>query len=167
MSNPEKILHFEKFNFYSVCLIVGAVTFFYLYTLISNLVYTPDKVTIVELIVSVILISAMFFILANFFQLKLTMTDHYIEAKYGIFKKKVALKDILSLKPHEYKFSDFWGWGIRGNFKGTVAYNIPGDDYKGLLIEYKSGNKDKKLFISSREPEKIAGLYNGLIDIDR
>lgn len=97
----------------------------------------------------------------NFRVLRVKVTEEYIEASYGIFLKRLPLNTIKSIIVQKYRFRDVLGWGIRMNLKGELAYNILGDNYTGVLIEYvDKNNKSKKIFISSKTPYQIVEIVN-------
>lgn len=102
---------------------------------------------------------AVIIVYLNFRILSVSVTNEYIEASYGFFSKRILISSIEDIYVKNYQFIDFLGWGIRLNRKGILAYNIMGDNYMGVLIEYVGkNNKPKKLFISSKNPDKIVDI---------
>lgn len=92
----------------------------------------------------------------NFIILKTSLYADKITPQYGLFKKEIPVEEITSVKLCTYKFTDFWGWGMRINLrKNVIAFNFIGDNYTGVLVSYKQKDYPKNVFISSTDPETL------------
>jgi hypothetical protein len=91
------------------------------------------------------------FIVASFITLQVIIDEKYIRVKfgYGIFSKKLLLKEIISAKQVKNKW--YYGWGIRYWFwKKMTIYNVSGFD--AVEIKMKNGNIYR---IGTDEPENL------------
>lgn len=132
----------------------------YLCVLYSIFIAPFDVATLI--IINLIGFTILIFYL-NFRILKVKVTEEYVEASYGVFLKRVAIRSIKGIIVKKYRYRDVLGWGIRMNLKGETAYNIIGDNYIGVLIDYvDKNNKPKKLFISSKNPDQLVEIVNSL-----
>lgn len=64
------------------------------------------------------------FIWVNFIELKIVVTDEFIQFGFGLFRKKIPLNKIVSCKPYEVKFGQYFGIGIRFGFNKTILFNM-------------------------------------------
>ncbi len=99
------------------------------------------------------------FLLASFISLTVSVDKKYLKVKfgYGIFRKRLVLKDIISAKT--VKNSWIYGWGVRIWFWPHMRiYNVSGYD----AVELKM--KDNKTFrIGTDEPQKLFKAINKVI----
>lgn len=142
-------LPFAGFNILFVILFLYATIQF----ILLAVAYTPELLA--ELVVSFIIASLFLGITLNFYALKISLTKDFIEARFGLFSRRIPIKEINSAVIHKYKFTDFWGWGIRRSLDGRSAYNVTGDHNTGLLITYSHNNKQVSFFMSSKNPALI------------
>ena len=91
------------------------------------------------------------FILASFSTLTVLIDENYIHIKfgYGIFKKKISLQEITSLKTAKNHW--YYGWGIRLWLWPTMwIFNVSGFDSVELVM------KNGKIYrIGTDEPIKL------------
>jgi len=64
------------------------------------------------------------FIWVNFLEMKIIVTDEFAQFGFGLFRKKIPLKKIVSCKPFEVRFGQYFGIGIRFNWwNRTILFN--------------------------------------------
>ncbi|MEW5820313.1 MAG: hypothetical protein AB1782_08995 [Cyanobacteriota bacterium] len=161
MSDESKKLYVEKLRFSFLNIALGLLALVFLISVSSQI--TDQQMQGIENAMGILLIMVILFLTyANFRILKITVTNKIFEARYGLIAKKIPLETIKCARVHQYKFTDFFGWGIRGSFDGTMAFNITGDKYQGVLLVYtNSKGKEKKFFASSKEPKKVLEVLKG------
>lgn len=159
MGDNKEIVYSERFNFYFIIVVLLFIASMYVVSFFNEFIKAGLPST-GDIIIIVCILILFIFIIGNFTVLKITITKEYVEARYGLFYKRVSLNNINSASSHKYKFTDYWGWGIRGSFSGTVAYNIPGDKSTGVLLEYDDlkTQKTRQFFFSCRRPEAVIKL---------
>jgi len=116
-----KMIYEEKQNFHVVFLgfllllivIIGTMDFT-IYT-----IYPADWATVVADGTVIFLI----FIFVNFRKLEIKITDDFLEFGFGIFRKKIPRKKIISCKTFEVRFGQYFGIGIRYGLNRTILYN--------------------------------------------
>ena len=90
-------------------------------------------------------------ILSSFATLTVSIDGNFIRVKfgYGIFRKKISLKDISSIK--NVKNHWYYGWGIRMLLRPTIwIFNVSGFDAVEVVM------KDGKIYrIGTDEPSKL------------
>jgi hypothetical protein len=155
-------LYKESFQFTIIILIALLVGVFILASF-ATAVWSQTKIMPSDLMGGIILLLIFLGVYLNFRKLEITVTEAYVEARYGLIAKRVDIKDIISVKPHTYKFWDYGGWGIRG-FGSHIAFNITGDDYQGVLIKYKNKKRTAIFFFSSQNPDEVCQIIKSLRD---
>jgi hypothetical protein len=79
--------------------------------------------------------------------------------KFGFspfFSNEILWTDVKSATIKEYKFTDFWGWGIRFSWAESIkAYTTSGN--KGLLLDLKNG---QKILIGTHKTAEIKQLIH-------
>ena len=94
-------------------------------------------------------------ILLNFRKLVIEINDEYLVTAFGLIKKRIMLKDIVSCEHIDAKLSMFTGMGIRYGGDGSLAY-LPalGDAIKLHL-------KDSHPFVfSTKNHEQVLEILN-------
>lgn len=156
-------LPFTGFNILFVFLFLGgAFQFIYL-------AFFSHNARVEDLIVSFIVASIFLLISLNFYSLKIFLTKGFVEARFGIFSRQIKYKQIITARTYKYKFTDFWGWGIRRSLDGKSAYNVTGDNGTGIMLTYKEKNKDSTFFFSAKDTDKILNIikkHNASIESD-
>ncbi len=76
------------------------------------------------LVVVLILVAAAF----NFRRLEVTFDGRHVVLRYGVIRKKIAVREIVALEPVQIKWWRFGGTGIRmgGGMRGWVTGSGPG-----------------------------------------
>ena len=100
------------------------------------------------------------FILASFATLTILTDENYIRIKfgYGIFQKKLSLKEIASVKTVKNRW--YYGWGIRLWLWPTMwVFNVSGFDAVELIM------KNGKIYrIGTDTPKELeAAIKKGII----
>jgi len=91
------------------------------------------------------------FILASFVSLTVAIDKNYLQIKlgYGLFKKRFALKEIISAKTVKNHW--YYGWGIRlWLWPRMCIYNVSG--FNAVEIKMKNG---KMYRIGTDEPKNL------------
>lgn len=78
----------------------------------------------IGLVVVLILVAAAF----NFRRLEVTFDGRHVVLRYGVLRKKIAVREIVALEPAQIKWWRFGGTGIRmgGGMRGWVTGSGPG-----------------------------------------
>lgn len=88
----------------------------------------------------------------NFRNLNILVTDKYLEFGFGIFSKRFLRKDIVSCKPFDIRFGQYFGIGIRfGLLNNTILYNTR----FGKAVRIKIRNHKRDFVITSDNPRKL------------
>ncbi|MDP3024857.1 MAG: hypothetical protein Q8O10_04920 [candidate division Zixibacteria bacterium] len=100
-----------------------------------------------------ITILVLFFLLIfiNFRTLEIKVDGRFLEFGFGIFRKKIALSDIIFCEESKVTFGKYGGIGIRWGFGGTICYNTRFG--KGVRIKIKDKRKDYVL--TSDNPQAL------------
>lgn len=99
------------------------------------------------------------FLLVNFTNLAVTVSQEFIEFRYGIFSKKLKLSDVAEATPQKYRWSTYGGWGVRLAFGGRRAWSMIGVPM-GVAVVMGDSEGGKRYFVSSRSPEALAQAIN-------
>ncbi len=101
-----------------------------------------------------LMMAVIFILLFIFFKnLKIVITNEFVQFGFGVFKKKVKKGDIKNVSIKKFEFKNYWGYGIRfGRFDKSWGY-IAGNDM-GVLIEL----ENKKFYFTTDNPEQIVDL---------
>lgn len=97
------------------------------------------------------------FILANFYKLKIRITDEALEFGFGIFRKKIPRTKIVSCKPFDIKFGQYLGLGIRLGWNRTVLYNTR----FGKAVRIKVRGRKMDYVITSNNPKRFCAVLKG------
>lgn len=90
----------------------------------------------------------------NFRKLRIIVTDEFLEFGFGIFSKRFKRKEIISCKPFEVRFGDYFGIGIRWGFNNTVLYNTRFG--KAVRIKVKGHQRD--FVVTTDYPKKFCNV---------
>jgi hypothetical protein len=97
-------------------------------------------------------------VLWQFSEIQIKIDDGGVHANFrGWFNRSIPFSEIRAVEARRYRFAEFWGWGLRFNFKGGLAYSLIG--VPGSLRVYYGGQK-KYFVVSSR-------LHENAVDIIR
>ena len=96
------------------------------------------------------------FIFINFLYLTIEIDGKYLVFGFGIFKKKIKLKDIGSCRKATINPRDCLGVGVKLGIDKTFAYNTR---FSGNGIKIKLKDKKKNYVISTNNAEKIYNLF--------
>ncbi len=88
----------------------------------------------------------------SFSKLTITVTTECIQIAFGIFRKKIQLKDIKDCLIEDYQKSRYMGYGIRFGRDKSVGYVARGGRGIRLVME------GKDHFFSSESPEPLVAL---------
>ncbi len=89
--------------------------------------------------------------------LRTTVTAENVYIQMGIIGPTIPVDSIVSAKAVDYSWVKYGGWGVRFSiFDGSIAYNVMSDKGKAVEIEYKKGNKIKKVLVSSHQNALLA-----------
>jgi len=62
-----------------------------------------------------------------FSALEIEVTDAHVEARFrALARKKLTWAEIASVEAAPYRFTEFWGWGLRWSLRGNEAYSVIG-----------------------------------------
>jgi hypothetical protein len=104
----------------------------------------------------------LFFIVLFFLRLEVKADQEHVTVRFGwipIIQRTISLDEIKKVEAIRYSpLRDFFGWGLRWNRKGTLAYTAKGN--RGVLIETKKG---KHLLIGSGRSDDLAGTIEKAI----
>jgi hypothetical protein len=159
-SKPQEIfLYKEKINsitfdfiFFTVIFsVLSYITILLIYSYYTSAIMPVNKVYLAGLF---ILLTAFTGLFINFKTLSIKLTNSYLKAGFGLISIKIKPEQILEANVYHYKFRQFFGWGVRYDlFNHILAFNLPEDNYQGILIIYTRKEKVQKLFLSSRSPD--------------
>lgn len=141
-----------------VTIVITLLILLSIITAIVTLLKTSDN-KIVTISISVTASVFFSFIWLNFRVLKIRVTNSVVEVKYGIFNKKdIQLKNLVKIEVARSEFKNYWGFGVRIGFDGSLAFTT---DFKDAIRLLYSNNK---IFLfSTRKPQKLAELLNELM----
>lgn len=91
------------------------------------------------------------FILLSFLKLKIIVTDEFLEFGFGIFKKKILRKNIISCKSVEIRFGQYFGIGIRLGLNNTILYNTR----FGRAVRIKVKGQQRDFVVTTDNPKKL------------
>lgn len=88
----------------------------------------------------------------NFRKLNILITDEYLKFGFGIFSKRIPRKEIVSCKPFDIRFGQYFGIGIRfGWLNNTVLYNTR----FGKAVRIRIKNHKRDYVITTDDPKKL------------
>lgn len=133
------------------------VGYLLLYALLALSLYFGFVLTLVDL--NLFLIAAIviiLFIIASFVLLTVQIDQNYLRIKFGyaIFRKQLALSEILSVRVVKNRW--YYGWGIRVWFWPYMwIYNVSGFDAVEIHM-----NDGKIYRIGTDEPQELEAALN-------
>ncbi|MBI5077380.1 hypothetical protein HZB94_03285 [Candidatus Falkowbacteria bacterium] len=89
--------------------------------------------------------------LFSFKALNISVNETQLIFGFGVFSKRIYLKNIEKIEIADYKFTNYWGYGIRFGFDGSIGY-IPRAG-RGIKIFVK--DKRWPYFIISAKPDEL------------
>jgi hypothetical protein len=95
------------------------------------------------------------FLLVNFTNLSVTVSNSGVEAGFGVFRKRFSWDQVKSVEVQDYRWMSFGGWGIRYATRGRRAWSQMGVK-TGVTFAVDEGGKDRSYFVSSRRPADLA-----------
>jgi hypothetical protein len=95
-----------------------------------------------------------------FSTLRISVNSRRLHVRYGLFGPKVPLETISACEAIDYDWKAYGGFGIRFGEDGSVAYNTMGDQGRAAQITYQQGKTQRRLLLSSRDPERLAMAIN-------
>jgi hypothetical protein len=122
---------------YLMLVVTLAVLILFVWVYITASAEPPSVDSGLNFAISAIMVLILF-ILISFVSLKVTIDESYLRIKfgYGIFRKKFALKEIISAK--QVRNHWYYGWGIRVWFWPYMwIFNVSGFD--AVEIKMKNG----------------------------
>ncbi len=115
----------------------------------------------VPLLVPLLSSTLMLAIWALFVAIRVTVSTQEVYIQYGVFGPKIPIEAISHCEAVEYNWMEFGGWGIRRSFDGTWAYNMPGDQGKGVKLTWTDAKgKLKKTLIGTKNAVLLADAIN-------
>lgn len=128
----------------SICAVLLIAVILYFQGLIAN---NKNVLPILSVVMAVDL-----GILLTFKQMKIVITDKELKFGFYIFGKKIDLKTIESVEIQDFKFSTYFGYGIRYGRDNTIGYVPCGG--RGLKVTV-SNEKRPYFFICNRPEEAL------------
>lgn len=93
-------------------------------------------------------------VLISFRYLTIVVTETQMIFGFGKFRRKTNLADLEWVKIDEYKFSNYWGYGIRFGRDGSIGYTPHGG--KGVRLKFK--NEKREYFLVSDRADELKAL---------
>jgi len=116
--------------------------------------YQSGDLPFIAIAINGFVIVLLLFIMINFSALKIRLTSEQLHFSFGMFKKKIYIKNMGNLKVTDYKFHRFGGFGVRKSFTGITGFIArPG---KG--IEFLETHLNKKIYLSTDNPDELFAL---------
>ncbi len=97
------------------------------------------------------------FILFNFTNLALRVSERGFEFRYGMFGKSFSWDQLKRAEPADYKWITYGGWGIRYSTKGRRAWSQLGAK-RGVIVHVTEGSSERRYFVSSRRADELAKI---------
>jgi hypothetical protein len=88
--------------------------------------------------------------------LRVHVTEQTVHIQYGTFGPRIPVAAITSCRVVDYELSNYGGWGIRYGLDGSWAYSLAGDSGRVVQIGWQEGGKEKKVVVSSPDPDALA-----------
>ncbi len=102
------------------------------------------------------------FLLFNFTNLALRVSDDGFGFRYGMFSKSLSWNQINGVEATNYRWVTYGGWGIRFSTKGRRAWSQLGVK-RGVIVDVTEGKGQRRYFVSSRRPDELAeALAHGI-----
>jgi hypothetical protein len=107
----------------------------------------PGNVTLAINLVEIFLI----FMLLNFLRLKIVVTDKALEFGFGVFRKTIQRSKIVSCRPFDVRFGQYFGIGIRLGLNNTILFNTR----FGKAVRIKIRGHGRDYVVTTDHPEKL------------
>lgn len=102
------------------------------------------------------------FVLVNFANLSVLVDGEGLQLAYGMFRKRFAWQDMLSVEVMPYQWAQYGGWGIRFSTRGRRAWSQLFVK-TGVQVRIREDGDERDYFVSSRHPEElVAALQAGI-----
>ena len=95
----------------------------------------------------------------NFNKLDIDITSERVEVRYGLMKKVIPLKEIVSYEPHIAGLHLYGGIGIRRGVDGSLAFTTSFGN--SMKIHMRSG---RPFVFSTNKPYEIVKALSSIID---
>lgn len=125
------------------CLIMAAL-------LLSQFLTSAVPMNLATKIIIAVVLALEIIVFISFRELQIELTSETLTFGFGKFKKKINLTEIESVAVEDYKFSNYFGYGIRYGRDRSIGY-IPRAGL-GIRIKLKNGKSDYYV-ISTRAEE--------------
>ncbi|MQY83312.1 hypothetical protein GH157_06450 [archaeon] len=99
------------------------------------------------------------FVYLNFSKLDIDINTERIEVRYGLVKKVIPMKEIVSYEPHFAGFYLYGGIGIRRGVDGSLAFTTSFGN--SMKIHMRSG---RPFVFSTNKPYEIVKTLSSFID---
>ncbi|OGF31675.1 hypothetical protein A2533_03695 [Candidatus Falkowbacteria bacterium RIFOXYD2_FULL_35_9] len=150
----ENIIYEEKQRFQPIFLAMNLATIFVLgYLVYYYQLFNQPIALIVMIFAAGLLILASF----SFNHLHLCISRDLFKFRFAFMKQEVYVKNIVDLEIHDYKFSEFGGFGFRHGRNGVKGFIAR----QGSGIRFKDKNSQQKYFISTSNPDQIVSVLSG------
>jgi len=93
-------------------------------------------------------------LLLVFTQMQIVVTEKKLQFGFLFFRKKIKINEIVKLEVSEYKFSNYFGYGIRFGRDNTIGYVPSG----GRGIKVTSENDKRAYFFICTQPEQVLAI---------
>ncbi len=103
------------------------------------------------------------FLLFNFTNLAVRVTDAGLSFRYGMFGKSFEWDQITSVEATDYRWITYGGWGIRFSTGGRRAWSQLGVK-RGVVVAVTEGKNQRRYFVSSRRPDELADAISAGIE---
>ncbi len=94
------------------------------------------------------------FTIVNFSYLKIVVDEQKILVNFGLFKKRIWIKNIEKLEFQKVSFLKFGGYGLRFSRDKVMGFVAQG----GVGIQFIDKNDQKKYFISTQKAEQLIDI---------
>ena len=136
--------------YYFVMLIISITCLIFLLILISQFTSRPLSMNVSSKVILFVVFLINLIVLVSFRELTIKVTDKKIFFGFGRFSKKLYLDKLEDVEVTDYKFTNYFGYGIRFGRDNTIGYVPRGG--KGLKMKFK-GEKKEYFVISNRVDE--------------
>lgn len=102
------------------------------------------------------------FLLFNFTNLVVSVTERGFNFHYGLFGKSFSWDQLKGVEATDYSWITYGGWGVRFSTKGRRAWSQLGVK-RGVVVDVNENGKGRRYFVSSTRPQELAAaLANGI-----
>lgn len=133
-----------------VLAILGLTVVIIVFIAFANVYQSTEMSLGLKVFVYILLLIA-FVVVVSFRKLAITVTSSQIIFGFGGFRKKIGLGNLRKVEIKEFKFSNYFGYGVRFGRDGTVGYVPRGGS--GILIT--AEGEKRPLFFICNNPEHL------------